>query len=89
MIHFYDLRSIDLITGSGLVINYNIHHERLVRYLKDQDQATATAEPFECCVCLEENTKEIKKCKNKHTDKICQSCAMKMDRCPICRERRI
>jgi len=44
-------------------------------------------DPYECCVCLEENTKEIKKCKNKHTDKICRSCVVKMDRCAICRER--
>jgi hypothetical protein len=43
-------------------------------------------EPFDCCICLEKKTKESKKCKNKHPDKICESCIKKMDKCPFCRE---
>ena len=44
-------------------------------------------EPFRCSVCWEDKVDIGKGCKNKHPEKICKSCSIKLDTCPLCREK--
>jgi hypothetical protein len=66
---------------------FHINIERFEELYLSQQVKPIEVEPFECCICLEEEqTKQSKKCKNKHSDKICHSCVTQIDRCPFCRE---
>ena len=81
----------DLI-GQMIIINVKLMRYCLKRYLKDKEEleqkAIKTNIEFECSVCYETTSNQFnsknENC-NKHTEKICNKCSSKLDKCPICR----